>query len=171
MKVAARVLGLALLAFLLYANVEFLLQSAQYDRRAAAAQNNVQFVAAYNMRRSGDIITIVGRAMPVRPSERLASDQYAWLAMDNGMLVGLEGAAASFCNGDDIVASGTYRYDASGGALVIADSANVTATFHRYADRVDRAIRALDPSWCGFYGLPVNNPYGDQPWDQPPAAR
>jgi hypothetical protein len=130
-----------------------------YDARAREAQQNAQFLTSHNMRRTGDIITIVGTAAPFA-SPATNRGAFAQVELDDvPFTVTLSGSRAPICAGDRIAASGTYHYGAEGGVLWTADSSNVSRKFHDYVSRLDFVFLAIDPSWCGFPGFPINGPY------------
>lgn len=149
--------GIALLWCALYGRGRYIYEMTRYNARAAAAHQNEQFLTAYNTRRSGDVITIVGRA--VGPSNRRygAQDQFAWLELQGiDKTVILSGARVSLCDGNDVAASGTYVYDPQGGTLVVSDKKNIDWQFSGYAFRLDLLIWSFYPRWCGFRGMPIN---------------
>lgn len=153
----ARLAGIAVVVALFAGYAGYFHELWRYSTRSSAAHDNTQFIAAWNMRRSGDIITVSGTVSSTDPSVRRAPGQYAWVELGGiGKTVALAGVIAPFCDGDDIAVSGTYRYDSSGGVILVTDPQNVATDFHGYASKLDRAIRGYNPSWCGFPGMPVN---------------
>jgi hypothetical protein len=135
----------------------FLADVQRYNARAAAAQQNGQFVASYNGRRSGDVITIVGEAVPLSDPGTKAPKAFIRIDLDDvAVSVALSGSRAPVCIGDDVAASGTYHYDPQGGVLFISDPSNVSRRFRGYLFRLYLLILAFDPNWCGFPGMPIN---------------
>lgn len=142
----------------IYGSARHFIDLARFNARASAAADNQQYLTEYNMRRSGALITIVGTAYLFDGHrERWNAHQFGWIQLkDSDKTVALAGTSLPLCNGDDIAASGEFRFSDSGGVLVVSDSRNVAATFHYYLPRFDAAILAFDPAWCGFPGDPIN---------------
>ncbi len=130
----------------------------RYNARSAAARQNHQFLASYNMRRTGDVITIVGTAVPLSYPGTRSPKAFARIDLsDVTFTVALSGARTPVCTGDFVAASGTYQYDPQGGTLWISDASNVSREFSGYIFNLDFVMLAIDPNWCGFSGMPINN--------------
>ena len=135
----------------------FVFDVPRYNARSEAAQENRQFLTPYNLRRSGDVITIVGTAVLKPDLGTKRSPAFAVNLDGLPLTVTLSGAHAHICLGDRIAASGTYHYNRQGGTLWISDSSNVSREFKGYVYRLDFLILAFDPNWCGFPGMPINH--------------
>lgn len=90
---------------------------------------------------------------------RLATDQFGLIEL-NGVskTVALSGVHVPLCDGDDVAASGTYRYEPRGGLLIVSGRTNVAKVFDGYLSRLGVLIWSFYPQWCGFPQVPINNP-------------
>lgn len=158
-RTAYRALGLfIILAYGYRAVTYFLVDLPRYNARSAAAQQNGQFLASYNTRRTGDVITISGTAVPLSYPGTKAPKAFARIDLSGmAFTVALSGNRAPICTGDFVAASGTYHYDPQGGTLWISDPANISREFRGYIFRLDFLMLAFDSNWCGFPGMPIND--------------
>lgn len=158
-RTSNRALGVLLVLAYVYKAFSYLLvDMPRYNARSVAAHQNHQFLASYNMRRNGDVITIAGTAVPLSYPGTRSPKAFARVDLSNvALTVALSGARAPLCTGDFVAASGTYHYDPEGGTLWISDPSNVSREFSGYIFKLDFLMLAFDPNWCGFPGMPINN--------------
>lgn len=153
---ALSALGLLLVLGYGYGAVKyFLVDVPGFNARSSAAQQNEQFLASYNMRRTGDIVTIVGKAVPLSYSGTRAPKAFARIDLDDlALTVAISGTQAPICVGDFVAASGRYQYDPQGGTLWISDPENVSRELGSPSSKLDFFLLVFDPNWCGFGGTP-----------------
>lgn len=97
-------LGLLLAVACQYAIAHFLYEAARYDAKSTAAHNNEQFLTAYNERRSGDIVTVVGKSLSLAKRQSRGG-QFAMVQLDGvDKIVALSGTAIPLCIGDEVAA-------------------------------------------------------------------
>jgi hypothetical protein len=121
-----------------------------YDEHAPAAHGNRDYQNLYESRRSGVVVTVVGTANSNSVVDRDGSEMLGLNLHDlkGSATVDITGTPFGACNGDYVVATGTYHYTALGGWIEVAKPEDVFVTSYGRS-RFGHVV--IFPMWCGGF--------------------